>query len=301
MSKLNILERRQLEELLEMGGGYVLDFSNRTLEDFVFDSVGVDIYDERYHHGSGSKANRLRGFWKIEGDALVAKLIGDLVDYAEFVRKDGDPDLIAACRSVSHRLLPSVPTPPVAPPISALPPPTQTTKPTAARPVEHSNPPQPIRVFISYSWDNQEHKDWVREFADALATNGIGITLDQYDLRIGDDRFQFMESSVRDSDSILCICTPPYVTKANDRSSGVGVETSLITPQFYEKMNAKQFIPIVRKTDEKNSSTPDYLSALIFVDFRDDLKFKDQMEELLRHLHNQPKYRKPKIGPKPSF
>jgi hypothetical protein len=45
-----------------MGGRYVLDFSNRTFAEFVEDSVRRDIYVTRYKYGSGSKANRLRGF-----------------------------------------------------------------------------------------------------------------------------------------------------------------------------------------------------------------------------------------------
>ena len=39
-----------------MGGGYVLDFSNRTFSEFIEESVRRDIYDARYDYGSGSKA-----------------------------------------------------------------------------------------------------------------------------------------------------------------------------------------------------------------------------------------------------
>lgn len=292
MAQLHVLERRQLEKLFEMGGGYVLDFSNRTLEEFVADSVGAEIYDDRYHHGSGSKANRVRGFWKIEADALVGKLIRDLVEYAVFVNKNVDPDLVRACRAVAERLLAA----------SARRTPVRPAQTVAQPPTEIAETTQPIRVFISYSWDSQDHKDWVREFAEELATNGIDIILDQYDLRIGEDRFQFMETSVREADAVLCVCTPAYVSKANGRAAGVGVETSLITPQFFERMkSAKQFIPVVRQSDGTTPPTPDYLSALIFVDFRDDEGFRSQMEELLRHLHNRPKHRKPEIGGPPVF
>lgn len=38
-----------------MSGGYVLDFSNRTFREFIFDSVGLDIDDENVS-GTGSKA-----------------------------------------------------------------------------------------------------------------------------------------------------------------------------------------------------------------------------------------------------
>lgn len=46
-----------------MGGGYILNFSNRTFEEFFREVVGVQIYDSRYDRNSGSKANRLRAFW----------------------------------------------------------------------------------------------------------------------------------------------------------------------------------------------------------------------------------------------
>jgi hypothetical protein len=112
MADLTILEKRQLERLLQMGGGYVLNFSNRTLQEFVTDSVGRNIYDEPYLRGSGSKANRLRGFWKEESNRVVGKLLGDLVDYAESecdVAKD-NPDLLA-CRRIVARLLQDSPVP----------------------------------------------------------------------------------------------------------------------------------------------------------------------------------------------
>jgi hypothetical protein len=82
MPDLTNTEKRRFEKLLEMGGGYVLNFSNRTLDEFVIDSIGHSIYDPRYTYGSGSKANQMRGLWKIEANHIVGKLIGDLLDYA---------------------------------------------------------------------------------------------------------------------------------------------------------------------------------------------------------------------------
>ncbi len=286
-----------------MGGGYVLNFSDRTLEEFVYDSVEAEIYDDRYYHGSGSKANRIRGFWKVEPEARVAKLIQDLIDCADEIYGDEKSQEIADCRTIVSRLLNSSPSgivAPVPPPFvapSSVPIPSPV---TARKPVQQ-NDGQPVRVFISYSWDSDEHKDWVRELADCLATNGIGITLDQYDLQIGQDRFHFMETSVRDADAVLCVCTPTYVSKANDRASGAGVETSLMTPQFFNRVQtSKQFIPLIRQSDGV-PETPDYLSSLIYVDFRDDSTFNSAMESLLRHLHREPRHRKPQVGPKPNF
>jgi len=65
-----------------MSGGTVCDFSNRTFQEFVIESVGADIYEEKYGEGnSGSKANRLRFFWKIESNQKVAKLMDELSEY----------------------------------------------------------------------------------------------------------------------------------------------------------------------------------------------------------------------------
>ena len=62
MSDLTAIEKRKLERALGMGSGYILNFSNRTFAEFFLDNFGIDIYDDNYDYGSGSKANRMRGF-----------------------------------------------------------------------------------------------------------------------------------------------------------------------------------------------------------------------------------------------
>lgn len=81
MSNLSSLEKIKLEKFFEMGDGYILDFSNRTFQEFIIDNFSVDIYDTKYDYGSGSKANRLRAFWSKEPNHLVGKLISDLLEY----------------------------------------------------------------------------------------------------------------------------------------------------------------------------------------------------------------------------
>lgn len=41
------------------------------------------------------------------------------------------------------------------------------------------------KVFISYSWENKENKEWARDLADKLLKNGIDAYIDQYDLSLG--------------------------------------------------------------------------------------------------------------------
>ena len=63
-----------------MGGGYVLNFSNRTFEEFFREVVGVNIFDARFDRASGSKANRMRAFWDVASDDQVAMLLEGLAD-----------------------------------------------------------------------------------------------------------------------------------------------------------------------------------------------------------------------------
>jgi Abortive infection C-terminus len=112
MSDLTNTEKRKFEKLLDMGGGYVLDFSNRTLDEFVIDSTGRSIYDQRYAYGSGSKANQIRGFWKVEANHLVGKLMGDLLDYAvEIGKVIRGTEWYGECEAIVLRLKQSGPVP----------------------------------------------------------------------------------------------------------------------------------------------------------------------------------------------
>jgi hypothetical protein len=106
MSDLTFLEKRKFEQFLGMATGYVLDFSNRTFAEFVLDSTGRDIYDSRYEYASGSKANRLRAFWQKEENAVVGKLMSDMLDCDNKAGplKDG-------CRLIIARLLHGSPVP----------------------------------------------------------------------------------------------------------------------------------------------------------------------------------------------
>jgi hypothetical protein len=104
MSDLTFAEKRKFEQLLGMGSGYVLEFSNRTFAEFVLDSTGRNIFDSKYEYASGSKANRLRAFWQKEDNALVGKLMNDSLDYVET-----EGAVKEACRVIVGRLLSKTP------------------------------------------------------------------------------------------------------------------------------------------------------------------------------------------------
>jgi len=110
MSDLSNTEKRSFERFFRMGSGYVLDFSNRTLDEFILDTTGKSIYDSRYDNASGSKANRLRAFWTIEPNYVVAKLLGDMLQYAaETGVKPEEKQLVENCQRAVQRLSQSAP------------------------------------------------------------------------------------------------------------------------------------------------------------------------------------------------
>jgi len=157
-----------------------------------------------------------------------------------------------------------------------------------------------VQIFISYSWDSEEHKTWVRHLADRLMQSGIPVILDQYDLRGGSDMHQFMENAVRSATHILVICTPEYVSRANQRIKGAGEETSLVTADFYNRhISGKQYLPLVKVSGE--NSVPDYLGSLVYFNFSNNQNFENNLEELLRSIYDEPKFVKPTLGKKPEF
>jgi len=116
MSDLTSIEKLRLERFFGMGGGYVLDFSNRTFDEFILDNTHINIYSDKYSYGSGSKANRLRAFWDKESNYLIGKLISAMLDYwktqNELYGRDTtqqDIDAYNECLKIADRLKQDVP------------------------------------------------------------------------------------------------------------------------------------------------------------------------------------------------
>lgn len=107
MSNLTPIEKIKLEKLLDMGGGYVLNFTNATFQEFILDTLQIDIYDEKYDYRSSSKANRLRGFWKKESNPTTGLLLDHLLDYWGESQKNITPEkeaLFNECKRITERL-----------------------------------------------------------------------------------------------------------------------------------------------------------------------------------------------------
>jgi len=84
MANLSSVDKRILQDLLGMSGGYVLDFTNATFQDF-FKDFNIDIYAKKYACYGDSKGKRLRAFLQVEENRLVGKVLNALLDYVSAI------------------------------------------------------------------------------------------------------------------------------------------------------------------------------------------------------------------------
>ena len=106
------------------------------------------------------------------------------------------------------------------------------------------------KIFISYSWSSDA---LVLDLANRLVSHGVDVVLDKWDLKEGNDKYEFMERCVYDSSitKVLIICDKAYAQKANDRTGGVGDETVIISSEVYGNARQEKFIPIIAERDEE--------------------------------------------------
>src|SRR5919199_732655 len=113
MSDLSSIEKLKLEKFFGMGGGYVLNFLDRTFQEFILENTGIDIYENKYNiYASGSKANRIRAFWNQEPNYTVGELISALLEIWKAQKLTSDsaispPEqaLFDECFQISPRLI----------------------------------------------------------------------------------------------------------------------------------------------------------------------------------------------------
>ena len=160
------------------------------------------------------------------------------------------------------------------------------------------------KLFISYSWSNAEHEQWVIDLATELRESGVDVILDKWDLKEGHDAVAFMEKMVTDPEikKVAIICDEKYAAKADGRAGGVGTETQIISREVYENQAQEKFVAVVCGKDESGKAyLPTYYKSRIYVDLSEADRYADNFERLLRWIFDKPLYVKPEVGKKPSF
>lgn len=149
-----------------------------------------------------------------------------------------------------------------------------------------------VSVFISYSHDSAEHKNWVKELSNQLSNRGISVIYDESDLKPGYEIDKFMRESIDSADFVLVIGTPHYRNKAEVEMQGyTSVEYQYIRQATKELRDAgrqeeaeKKFIAILRAGDEKDS-IPQHIRGKFWVDLRDtNPQYDEYLEKLCKQL-----------------
>jgi hypothetical protein len=103
MANLDFTEKDLIDKLLN-SGGYVLDFTNRTFQAFVYEKIQVDVYN-KYHNLS--KGKMLYAILDDFDDITVGKLLLELLRYMQYkdMVSDDNRDKFKKCAEIGNRLI----------------------------------------------------------------------------------------------------------------------------------------------------------------------------------------------------
>lgn len=104
MAKLTFVEEEYFEKLFSMESGYVLDFSNRTFQKFVYSVINIDIYCK---YEGLSKAKILKAIISEYDNVTVGKLLLELMRYMQSKRMitDENRETFKQCVAIGNRLI----------------------------------------------------------------------------------------------------------------------------------------------------------------------------------------------------
>ncbi len=80
MANMEYIEKDYFEQLFDMRAGYVLDFTNSTFQEFVYEKIHLDIYVK---YSGLSKAKILRNIIADYDNVTVGKLLLELMRYMQ--------------------------------------------------------------------------------------------------------------------------------------------------------------------------------------------------------------------------
>ena len=153
------------------------------------------------------------------------------------------------------------------------------------------------KIFVSYAWNNEEHKKWVLKLATNLRHHGVDAILDQWDVRLGDDLPFFMEQGLTESHLVICVCSDKYIAKADGGSGGAGYEKRILAAEILNDGDKRFIIPIIKDCNQARK-VPLFLSGLKYVDF-DNGEYFDCYQVLRERIYDEDKKKKPPLGKNP--
>ena len=138
-------------------------------------------------------------------------------------------------------------------------------------------------AFISYSWDDDSHREWVRRLAERLRADGVNVSIDRWATVPGDQLPAFMERAIRDNEFVVIICTPRYRRRSDAREGGVGYEGDIMTAEVMSSQNHRKFIPVLRSGSWPEAA-PSWLLGKYYINLTGDPYSERDYGDLVRTL-----------------
>jgi TIR domain len=152
-------------------------------------------------------------------------------------------------------------------------------------------------VFISYSWDSEQHIQSVLRLSNRLRSDGIDCVLDQYEVSPPEGWPRWMDRKIAEASSVLVICTETYLDRvmgreAQHKGPGVKWEGSLIYQHLYNAGDKNtKFVPVILcESDRPFIPMPLQGATHFFVDG------DKGYERLYARLLGRPVAQKPPLG-----
>ncbi|MGV0633833.1 toll/interleukin-1 receptor domain-containing protein [Mycolicibacillus trivialis] len=158
---------------------------------------------------------------------------------------------------------------------------------------------EPPQVFMSYSHDSEEHRDWVLQLSHRLRSNGVDVCLDRWNVSLGGNLAHYMERAADQKYRVIAVVSENYSRKCNDREGGAGVEGQMLSARLFADLDSNAVIPIIRNNPGNPPALPAFLGGRMYEDFREDASQEDAYERLLREIHGVPVDAAPPLGPNP--
>jgi hypothetical protein len=106
MANFRAIDMLFLDDLFQMGDGYVLNFSDPTFAQFFREELNINIDDPRYSTSGTSKAKRLRCFLQTADKSAVVRALHALWEYREAVRlRDAKAETLENPHGQLHALI----------------------------------------------------------------------------------------------------------------------------------------------------------------------------------------------------
>jgi hypothetical protein len=153
------------------------------------------------------------------------------------------------------------------------------------------------KVFISYSYDTEEHMDRVLALADRLREDGIDCNIDQYEQSPAHGWSRWRLDEIENSDFVLMVCTLQYIrrfrgNKEDGMGMGVTWEGSIVTQELYAQGGDNlKYIPIFFDPQDT-----DFIPTILRGVSKYTLNTQKGYELLYRSLTNQHEIPKPTLG-----